>query len=341
MNSQARLQAAIAKAKAGHELSARNLFLDVVRVEPDNKLAWLWLVGLLDEPEALINACENLLRIDPTDTRVRLRLDQLFAAEQEHAKLEQTSHMLDEALRFFAKGKTEYGLMRVRDLVDLDDEHEKAWGLLAKFSRDLGEKVRAMKRLTELDPADEKKRAILKRWTYYQENPLALAAFYEEQGKPDMSIGVYERLAASAKDRRDWDRIVNEIERLEYLQRESIAHVSPLMSIARLTAGMPLLFFFLLLTHAGYKLSYFSLAMFLEFLVVLGGSFLMALAAVGAEHSLWRRLGNVAGRATKPLRMVVGTVGFFVMALPFLLLTFDAFQRWQTVFEDLMTLADF
>jgi len=213
MDSQARLQAAIAKAKAGHELSARNLFLDIVRVEPNNKLAWLWLVGLLDEPNALIDACENLLRIDPSDARVHLRLNQLLA-EQERAKLDETSRMLDEALRFFAEGKTEYGLIRLRDLIEIDHEHAKAWGLLARYSRDLDEQVRAMKRLTKLDPTDEKKRAILERWTYYQENPLALAAFYEEQGKPDMAIDVHKRLAASAKDRRDWDRIVNEIDRL-------------------------------------------------------------------------------------------------------------------------------
>ncbi len=62
-----RLQEAIAKAKLGHELSARDLFIDIVRDDPKNKLAWLWLIGLLDDREDLIIACESVLNIDPSE----------------------------------------------------------------------------------------------------------------------------------------------------------------------------------------------------------------------------------------------------------------------------------
>lgn len=74
MSDKDRIKFAIAKAKSGHELAARDLFLDIVNDDPENKLAWLWLVGLLDDTDDLINACEHILRLDPADERVRRRL---------------------------------------------------------------------------------------------------------------------------------------------------------------------------------------------------------------------------------------------------------------------------
>ena len=328
MDTQKRLQVAIAKAKAGHELSARDLFVEIVRSEPDNKLAWLWLIGLLDDPDALIHACENVLRLDPDDERVRRRLNELLAKKSAQYA-QQVGERMREAQRFFADEQPEYALLRLREVLEIDPKNEKAWGLIAKYSIDLDEQVHALGELAALDPKNETKRSLFERWTYYQTHPLDLAAFYEERGKWEMAIGVYKKMAAGAKDRRDWDRIVNEISRLEYIQQEKIVHVSPMLSLIRLTAGMPLLFLFLLIIHIGYNFSYFTFAMGLELLTVLGGSFLVALAAVGAEHALWRRLGNAVGRATKSLRLGVGAAGFVVMLLPFLLLSFDAFQRWM------------
>ena len=40
MRGEERLREAIAKAKLGHELSARELFVDIFRDEPENKLAY-------------------------------------------------------------------------------------------------------------------------------------------------------------------------------------------------------------------------------------------------------------------------------------------------------------
>ena len=328
MGNRERVQNAIAKAKEGHVLSARDLFLDIVQDEPDNKQAWLWLIGLLEDTDKAINACENVLRLDPSETRVLKRLQELHIAKADELA-NKVKVLMSEAQRLLDSGEMEYGLIRVREVLTVDPTNEKGWGILAKISPELDEQVLALERLAALDPGDRAKRALFERWAYYQAHPFELAAFYKERGKWDMAIDVYKRMAATVQGNREWSRLVREIDRLEYLQQENIAYVSPLFSIIRMTAGMPILFFFLLIIHTGYDFEYFTLGMGIGFLMVLGGSFLTALAAVGAEHELWRRLGNAAGRASKGLRFVVSTIGFLVMIIPFLLLSWDAFLRWM------------
>ena len=48
MNSSELLQQAIIAARNGEEKRARNLFLDIVKDEPGNEIAWMWLSGLLE-----------------------------------------------------------------------------------------------------------------------------------------------------------------------------------------------------------------------------------------------------------------------------------------------------
>ncbi|MBT3336734.1 MAG: hypothetical protein HN855_15965 [Anaerolineae bacterium] len=332
MSRQDRLQVAIAKAKAGHELSARDLFLDIVHDEPDNKLAWLWLVGLLDNTDDLISACENILRIGPADARVQRRLGELRRTQK--AQLESwTDEKLREASSLLKDGEIDFALIRLREILKKVPRAERALALLAKYSPDLNEQVQALKDLSVLDPQNEQKRAVLERLHYFKEHPLELAALYEERGEWDKAIKVFDGVATNTSGRREWDHVMREVSRLEYLQKERIAYVSPLLSIIRLTAGPPLLFFFLIVTQVGYDFSYFTLVMGLELLAVVAGAFLLALATIGGEHTLWRRLGNAAGRATKPLRLLVGVVGMLIILLPFVLLGIEAVQRWYSVFD--------
>lgn len=72
-----KLQAAIALARAGRRHQARELFLQIVEEEPYNEVAWLWLVGLVDEVEDQIVALENVLVINPDNHRARARLERL------------------------------------------------------------------------------------------------------------------------------------------------------------------------------------------------------------------------------------------------------------------------
>ena len=327
-----RLREAISKAKAGYELSARDLFIDIVEDNPDDKLAWLWLIGLLDDRDDLIIACENVLRIDPSEKRVGLRLEKLRKEvvleneRREKAALAKIDYLLQQ-------GNKELALTRLRKIVQRNRNAETAWILLAKHTSNLNERVQALSRILALDPRNEEKRAALRRAHYFRTNPLELAASHEERGEIDEAIAIYERLAAKAKGRSEWDRVFREIHRLEALKAERIVHISSKITLMRLSLGIPLLFFFMVIIQTGYDFRYFTFLMGIEFLMVILGAFLMAVASIRMEHYLWAVLGNAAGRGSKRLRLLVGAMGFTITLSAFLLLSIESYARWATVFD--------
>ncbi len=321
------MQEAIRKAKLGQELSARELFIDILQEDPDNKLAWLWLIGLLDDRGDLMFACEEVLRIDSTETRVRDRLEELRRAEKVESERKENAALtkVDELL---SEGNIELALKRLRKIIKENNGSESAWVLLAKYTSDLAEKEQALARLSAFDPTNKEKKEALSRARYYRANPLELALSYEEHGEFEKAIKVYEGLSAKANGRGEWDRLFREINRLEGMKTEAIVHISPKVTIARLSIGPPVLFLLMLIIQTGYDLRYFTLWMGVEFLVVIVGAFLMALSAAGSKHRIWKRLGSRGGRGSKKLRIFVGAAGLTMMLLSFTLLGIEAYVRW-------------
>ena len=331
MQEDARLQEAIAKAKSGHELSARDLFIDIVEENPDHKLAWLWLIGLLDDPDDLILACREVLRIAPGEARVRRRLNELL--QQKKAKeTQRLNFLLEDVKKLLREGKKNIALTRLRKIVQENRRAAEALRLLSEHTNDLQEKVKALTRLQALHPEDEQIKTDLRRFRYFRDNPLELAASYEEHGEIEKARQLYEMLAAKTKDRKTWQGFFQEVQRLEQLQLEKIVHVSPRVTIARLSAGPPLLFLSFILMQIGFDIRQLTLLMSGEFLLVLIGSFLLAAASVRSGHFIWEKLGSAGGRGSKALRLFVGAMGVFLMFVPFVLLSLEAFLRWTEVF---------
>src|SRR5512139_1477028 len=71
------LQRAIQAARAGRKVEARDLLIELVDMDPQNEMAWMWLSGLVDSPEDQIIACENVLTINPANEKVRAHLAEL------------------------------------------------------------------------------------------------------------------------------------------------------------------------------------------------------------------------------------------------------------------------
>ena len=82
MSSADLLRRGIEAVQADRKVEAREIFMQVVDIDPRNELAWMWLSGLMDDLEDQIIACENALTINPENHKVRLFLDSLKRKQQ-------------------------------------------------------------------------------------------------------------------------------------------------------------------------------------------------------------------------------------------------------------------
>jgi tetratricopeptide (TPR) repeat protein len=69
----------IAAARAGRRSEARALLMRVVERDERNEQAWLWLSGVVDEPAEVQTCLENVLELNPGNTRARQGLEWIRA----------------------------------------------------------------------------------------------------------------------------------------------------------------------------------------------------------------------------------------------------------------------
>jgi tetratricopeptide (TPR) repeat protein len=328
------LQQALEAARAGRDLTARDLFQDVVRLDPNNETAWLWLSGLLDPLEDRIMACERVLSINPGNHQVRAYLKQLIE-EQQAAHQKKTSE-LDEKVQqvrwLIEEGRREEALQFLQVILREDDSRKDAWQLFADLSIGINDKVRAYAAIVQHHPSDEEARALLKRFKYYQRNPLELAAYYEEEGEQDKALELYRSLAARAGDSSEFDRIYKNISRIKYLQRKKIRYVRPSFNILRLSTGLPLLYAFEILIQEGLNpIRHPAPHLWIGLPMVAVGGFLLAVSGVRSRHVIWQRwFGEFEGRGSTAARILVSIAGWFLVLAPHLLLALDSVVRMQT-----------
>jgi len=63
------LHQAIAAARDGRRYDARALLLHLLEADPRNERAWLWLSGVVDDPEDVKICLENVLALNPSNPR--------------------------------------------------------------------------------------------------------------------------------------------------------------------------------------------------------------------------------------------------------------------------------
>ena len=96
MSSTELLRQGVEAARAGQKLESRKIFMQVVEIDPQNELAWMWLSGLMDDLEDRIIACENVLTINPANEKVRAYLESLFMQREMRARDEALEKQADQ-----------------------------------------------------------------------------------------------------------------------------------------------------------------------------------------------------------------------------------------------------
>ncbi len=324
------LQAAISAARSGREILARELFLEIVEVEPRNELAWLWLVGLLDRLEDQIEACEKVLEINPANAGAQKHLRQLLAADQQARaeKQRQAREKLTEARRLLQAQQREDGLYLVRGLTRAEIVDPEAWRTLAEYAPSLEEQIYALKNLLRLEPGDLHAQKNLETREHYQKNPLEFATLYEEQGKLDLAIVEYERAARQPEAKEHWDELYWKIRRLEVLKQEKIIHVPPPISIIRLTFGPVLVYLAFLLVQVGvWPFAHPEPLLWLGLLWCLLGSLLIALSNVHSPERLQAILARRFGAGSLPVARSSVLIGRFLVFFAFVILVTSAGLR--------------
>ncbi len=325
------LRRAIQAARSGRELTARDLFLDVARLDPGSEVAWMWLSGLLDPLEDRIAACERVLAINPGNAPMRAYREKLLA-EREAARQRRLAE-LDETLAYARAcyDKKEHGqaLLVVQDILRQENRHVGAWLLFAELATGIDDKVRAYESVLRANPSNAEAREALARFRHFQRDPLDLAAYYEEEGRLDEAIAMYQDIAARAGSSSEFDRAYREIVRLEDLKIERVRYVRPVVGIARMSVGLPLLYLLLVLLQEGLNpLKHFTPYLWVGAPFVVLGSFLIAVATVRSRHPIWQRLfGERGGGGSKVARWTVALAGWFLVLMPHLLLALDSLAR--------------
>ena len=315
-------------------MTARNLFQDVVRIDPNNELAWIWLTGLLDPLEDRITACERVLSINPGNRQIRAYKDRL--SEEQNVARQRKLSALDEKVQqvrwYIEDGKRSEALLLLQKILQEENEHRDAWLLFAELSTNIHDKVRAYEAIVQIDPSDQTAGESLKHFRYFQRNPLELAASYEEEGELDKALDLYRVLAAEAGNGSEFERIYKNIVRLEDAKIENIRHIRPAFNILRLSIGLPLLYVLEVLMQEGLNpIRYPAPDLWLGIPMVIFGSFLLAVAGIRSRHVIWKRwFGEPNGQGSNMARVLVAVSGWGMVLTPHLLLVWDSFMRLQT-----------
>jgi tetratricopeptide (TPR) repeat protein len=327
------LETAIQAARGGRKVEARNLLINLVEVDPQNEIAWMWLAGLVDSLEDRIIACENVLTINPANEKARAYLEKLQHRQQsllENKNRDEAIDLFNQAKEYAARNEVDVALRLANLALEKQDNYEDAWLFVGRLSSNVDQQIQAFEKVYRLNPSNKEAASTLEQLQNLKANPISAARRLEQLGQIEEALNVYHELAAKAKNSKEFDHIYKQIIRIEGLKQENIRYVAPTASIARLTFTWPLLYLSLALIQVGLNpIAHPVFYLWLGLPLVIIGSFLLSIAEVGSTHIVWQKLFDEQADGSQFARLVTTTAGWFFIIIPHILLVFDSLNRLQ------------
>lgn len=314
MDTTTRLRQAIAFARKGQRSKSYPLLRQVVKANPQDTVAWLWLSYVARKPEEQIEAAEKVLELEPEHARARERLTSLHL-QQIHT-LSKTSRRQEAQERLY-------------QFLQQHEQHEEGWMLASEVVDDIEDQVFALEKVLGLNPQHAEAQARLQQLQQLQADGLALGKMYEEQGRLDKAVEAYSRAYArvSASEREDINRRLAEIqERRHYFER---GITRPTLSVLRLMTGPLLLYATLVFVQSGISFRFMSPFFCMGGLLVLVGSFLIEVTRAKPKPPFWYTIFRQQGSTREELaRFFLEIGGWVLVAAPYLALIINAIGRF-------------
>jgi twitching motility two-component system response regulator PilG len=141
------LSEGIAAAQTGDHVLARTLLLQVTDQAPNNELAWLWLASIVDVPEHRLAFLERALGINPNNQQAQSWL------QAAHAQISQS--LLQKGIAAARDGHKGQAARFLRQATDQDAHNEAAWLWLSSVAEAPEERLAALDKVLEMNPANE------------------------------------------------------------------------------------------------------------------------------------------------------------------------------------------
>ncbi|HDD25451.1 MAG TPA: tetratricopeptide repeat protein [Chloroflexi bacterium] len=138
------LRQGIAAARAGQQAQAREMLMQVIEIDEENLLAWLWLSGVVDSLEDQEVCLENVLTLQPDHEMARRGLDQI--------RRYKATQWLREGIAAAKAGRTQEAQDLLTRAVEADETNVSAWLWLSGVTQDLDERELYLQNVLSLDP---------------------------------------------------------------------------------------------------------------------------------------------------------------------------------------------
>ena len=326
MDTSTSLNTAIAAARAGKRREAHDLLRLIVKHQPGNLAAWLWLSDVAETLDEQIAALESALLIAPHNKQAMARLETLYAQRETTAKERQQELMRTaEAARRTGHTKEAQGIL-LRTVEEFEN-NQTAWLMLSEVIDDPQDQVAALEHAFNLNPKNTRLKARLTLVRRFKNDWLSLGDLYRDDGQLARARDVYLTVAAHAQSemgRAEADWRISVLNR--FAEIPDFKGFDPTFTWIRLSLAPIALYSLLALLFGGFDLAQIPSLLYAAGGSVVIGSVLVA-GTAAPRHIVWQLIFGVVGLSVPVTRRVIGGVGILLVLAPYILLLDMAIAR--------------
>ena len=211
------LREAITAVQSGNRNEAQELLLALVREDPRNEMAWLWLSDVMDNVDDRIIALENAIAINPQRTQTHKRLAQV----RQEAGVPVNGD--NEESGVWENGRRQETYRDLICQVQHAPDDAAAWFGLSQLVDSVEDEIIFLERVVKHNPAHNEARVRLTQLQLAQQDNIALAKAYEAQNDLAQAAHVYKlalNQVKSAVDQTIAKKRLRETRRLHRLYRQ-------------------------------------------------------------------------------------------------------------------------